>query len=192
MCCVIWVVIIPETLQKELRSEILNGNCYQGLFSKAKIQQPCSCWRLPSCSNKHSAGCGSAVTSWNHNSFSTPVECPQCQQASNQTVPTHILGVHHAAQGLPPPICFQYHALPAAPLTAEMPFLSGIVLGVSGILRPSGLWGHPPHVVAFFLSRNFVALLNKWEETNKECLPRACLQFEKRTFLPSFLKSGQK
>jgi len=54
------------------------------------------------------------------------------------------------------------------------------------------LWGRPPRLVPFFPSPGFVALLNKLEEANTGCLLRACLQFEKRTFLPSFLKSGQK
>lgn len=36
MCWVIWVVIIPETLQKELSSELLNGNCYPGLVFQSK------------------------------------------------------------------------------------------------------------------------------------------------------------
>lgn len=63
------------------------------------------------------------------------------------------------------------------------------MLGVSDGLKqtPPGFRDVLPAVAPSFLALPLVALLDKWEGTNKECSLRAWLQFEKRVFLPSFL-----
>jgi len=85
----IWVAIMPGTSQKELRPELLNGNCYPGgCFPKQKYNLLASCRRLPSRSKKPSADCRPPVTSRNRSLCSTPTSpFPRGQRASNRPAP---------------------------------------------------------------------------------------------------------